>query len=101
MNAGESPMGSIGLVVGATIGEAVKALGIDLDAVNGPLLAPGVGAQGAGPGGLAQVFGDARRRVLVNQSRGILRRDPSLRNCEVPSTRHPERHSTRCTDVHE
>jgi orotidine-5'-phosphate decarboxylase len=76
LNAGASPMGSVGLVVGATIGEAVKALGIDLAAVNGPLLAPGVGAQGAGPAELAAVFGDARPRVLVNQSRGIAAAGP-------------------------
>lgn len=76
LNAGVQPMGSVGLVVGATIGEAVKALGIDLVAVNGPLLAPGVGAQGAGPAQLASVFGDARPRVLVNQSRGIASAGP-------------------------
>lgn len=72
LNSGATPMGSIGLVVGATIGEAVRSLGIDLAAVNGPLLAPGVGAQGAGPAEVAHVFGAARSRVLVSQSRGIL-----------------------------
>lgn len=41
-------LGSIGLVVGATIGDGAHEAGIDLAAVNGPLLAPGVGAQGAG-----------------------------------------------------
>ena len=76
LNAGARPMGSVGLVVGATIGDAVKALGIDLVAVNGPLLAPGVGAQGAGPAELAAVFGDARPQVLVNQSRGIAAAGP-------------------------
>ncbi len=76
MNAGARPMGSVGLVVGATIGDAVKALGIDLVAVNGPLLAPGVGAQGAGPAELAGVFGAARPTVLVNQSRGIAAAGP-------------------------
>ena len=78
MNAGAVPMGSVGLVVGATIGEAVRALGIDLGAANGPLLAPGVGAQGAGPAELAAVFGDARPRVLVNQSRGIAAAGPII-----------------------
>lgn len=76
MNEGARPMGSVGLVVGATIGDAVRALGIDLAAVNGPLLAPGVGAQGAGPAEVAEVFGDARSRVLVNQSRGIAQAGP-------------------------
>jgi orotidine-5'-phosphate decarboxylase len=69
-------MGSIGLVVGATIGPVIQDLGIDLAEVNGPLLAPGVGAQGAGPAELAQVFGSARNRVLVNQSRSVLAAGP-------------------------
>ena len=76
LNADARPMGFVGLVVGATIGEAVRELEIDLLAVNGPLLAPGVGAQGAGPVELAAVFGDARPRVLVNQSRGIAAAGP-------------------------
>ncbi len=76
LNLGAQPMGSVGLVVGATIGQAVRDLGIDLAAVNGPLLAPGVGAQGAGPAEVAQVFGEARPRVLVNQSRGIAAAGP-------------------------
>lgn len=43
-NAGAVPLGSVGAVVGATLGET----GADL-AINGPLLAPGIGAQGATP----------------------------------------------------
>ncbi len=78
LNMGASPMGYVGLVIGATVGDAVKALGIDLRAVNGPLLAPGVGAQGAGPAELAAVFGDARPQVLVNQSRGIAAAGPII-----------------------
>lgn len=80
LNAGASPMGSVGLVVGATIGDAARDLGVDLTAVNGPLLAPGVGAQGAGQAELAQVFGDARPRVLVNQSRDIAAAGPLVEN---------------------
>lgn len=76
LNAGARPMGFVGLVVGATVGAAVRDLEIDLVAVNGPLLAPGLGAQGAGPVELAAVFGDARPRVLVNQSRGIAAAGP-------------------------
>lgn len=76
LNHGASPMGSVGLVIGATVGSAVADLGIDLAALNGPILAPGVGAQGAGPAQLEQVFGSARNRVLVNQSRGVLSAGP-------------------------
>ena len=43
-------LGDVGLVVGATVGSAVADLGIDLAASHAPLLAPGIGAQGAGAG---------------------------------------------------
>jgi orotidine-5'-phosphate decarboxylase len=76
LNAGAEPMGSVGLVVGATIGDAVAATGTDLVAANGPLLAPGVGAQGAGERELATTFGDARRNVLASSSRGVLAAGP-------------------------
>ena len=69
-------MGSVGLVVGATVGDAIAELGIDLAAVNGPLLSPGVGAQGATPADVARVFGDATGNVLVSQSRGVLQAGP-------------------------
>ncbi|WP_275003660.1 orotidine-5'-phosphate decarboxylase [Promicromonospora iranensis] len=78
LNAGAQPMGSVGLVVGATIGDAVGATGTDLVAVNGPLLAPGVGAQGAGERELATTFGDARRNVLASSSRAVLAAGPDL-----------------------
>lgn len=76
LNAGADPMGSVGLVVGATIGDGVRATGTDLVAVNGPLLAPGVGAQGAGEPELATTFGDARRNVLASSSRAVLAAGP-------------------------
>lgn len=78
LNAGAQTMGSIGLVIGATVGDAVRNLDIDLSTLNGPILAPGVGAQGAGPAELEQVFGNARGCVLVNQSRGVLQAGPSV-----------------------
>jgi orotidine-5'-phosphate decarboxylase len=71
-------MGPFGLVVGATVGDAARRLGIDLAAVRGPLLAPGVGAQGAGARELADVFGDARRQVLASASRAVLEAGPSV-----------------------
>jgi orotidine-5'-phosphate decarboxylase len=78
LNAGADPLGSIGLVVGATVGDAAATTGTDLVAANGPLLAPGVGAQGAGPRELATVFGAARRQVLASSSRGVLRAGPDV-----------------------
>ncbi|MFB7032162.1 MULTISPECIES: orotidine-5'-phosphate decarboxylase [unclassified Streptomyces] len=71
-NAGEAPMGSFGAVVGATLGDLSS---FDLD-INGPLLAPGIGAQGATPADLPAVFGAAVRNVVPNVSRGVLRHGP-------------------------
>ncbi|SDF49679.1 orotidine-5'-phosphate decarboxylase [Cellulosimicrobium cellulans] len=71
-------LGPVGLVVGATIADAAVRTGTDLAAVRGPLLAPGVGAQGAGAAELAAVFGDARRQVLASSSRGVLRAGPDV-----------------------
>ncbi|WP_423832942.1 orotidine-5'-phosphate decarboxylase [Streptomyces manipurensis] len=71
-NAGAAPMGSFGAVVGATLGDLSS---FDLD-INGPLLAPGVGAQGATAADLQAVFGAAVRNVVPNVSRGVLRHGP-------------------------
>ncbi|WP_442545856.1 orotidine-5'-phosphate decarboxylase [Arthrobacter sp. KN11-1C] len=71
-------MGSVGLVVGATIGGALTELGLDLDAVHGPILAPGLGAQGATPADLRATFGAAYPAVLATSSRGILAAGPAI-----------------------
>ncbi len=71
-------LGSVGLVVGATIGSALFDLDIDLEAVRGPILAPGLGAQGATPADLRATFGAAYPAVLATSSRGILAAGPSL-----------------------
>jgi orotidine-5'-phosphate decarboxylase len=71
-NAGAEPLGSFGAVVGATLGDLSS---YDL-AINGPLLAPGIGAQGATPVDLPRVFGAAVRDVVPNVSRGVLRHGP-------------------------
>ncbi|UVI34502.1 orotidine-5'-phosphate decarboxylase [Brevibacterium spongiae] len=72
-------MGPFGLVVGATIGEAARELGIDPADCGGPILAPGVGAQGAGIRELRAVFGDralASGQVLATASRAVLAAGP-------------------------
>lgn len=75
-NDGAHPLGDVGLVVGATVGDAVTQTDIDLPALNGPILAPGLGAQGARVEDLAATFGPALAQVLVNSSRDILRTGP-------------------------
>ncbi|GAB3393578.1 orotidine-5'-phosphate decarboxylase [Micromonospora halotolerans] len=72
LNQGAEPLGSFGLVVGATIGDT----GHDLTAVHGPLLAPGLGAQGATAADLRTVFGSALPSVLPSYSREALGAGP-------------------------
>ncbi len=71
-------LGSVGLVVGATIGSALDDLGIDLGPLRGAILAPGLGAQGATPADLRKTFGAAYPAVLATSSRGILAAGPSV-----------------------
>ncbi|MFJ6166347.1 orotidine-5'-phosphate decarboxylase [Micromonospora orduensis] len=74
LNRGAEPLGSFGLVVGATIGDT----GHDLSAVGGPLLAPGLGAQGAGAADLRTVFGSNLAAVLPSYSREVLSAGPDV-----------------------
>lgn len=73
---GRGELGSVGLVVGATVGDAVDRLGIDLAAANAPILAPGLGAQGGTPDSLRRVFGPALGNVLASSSRDVLSAGP-------------------------
>ncbi|MFJ6379241.1 orotidine-5'-phosphate decarboxylase [Kitasatospora sp. NPDC092039] len=72
-NEGAAPLGSFGAVVGATLADA----GVDL-AVNGPLLAPGIGAQGATMADLPRVFGASVINVVPSVSRDVLKHGPSV-----------------------
>ena len=74
--ASRGELGSVGLVVGATVGAAVARLGLDLAAANVPILAPGVGAQGGTAEDLRQVFGPALPNVLASSSREVLAAGP-------------------------
>jgi orotidine-5'-phosphate decarboxylase len=74
LNAGAEPLGSIGAVVGATIGRT----GHDLSKINGALLAPGLGAQGGDPAGLREIFGESLRNVLPSYSREVLSAGPDV-----------------------
>lgn len=73
-NRSETPLGSVGLVVGATVGRT----GVDLTQVNGPLLAPGLGAQGGTIADLQVVFGQDLSAVLPTTSREVLQAGPSV-----------------------
>lgn len=93
-NAGRYPVGDFGVVVGATapVGQ------LHLDKLNGPILAPGIGAQGARMRDLRVVFGGAAPHVVTAISRELLRHGPqpqSLRHAarrfaeEAASLGHP------------
>ncbi len=71
-------LGSVGLVIGATVGDAVEKLGIDLAAANAPLLAPGIGAQGATAADVRRIAGGAVANVLANSSRDLLSAGPDV-----------------------
>jgi orotidine-5'-phosphate decarboxylase len=63
--------GSFGVVVGATLRE----LDVDLDALGGPVLAPGLGAQGGSVADLRRLFG-SDRAVVPTVSRDVLSAGP-------------------------
>ncbi len=73
-NAGAAPLGSLGVVVGATIGGT----DVDLSKLNGPFLVPGVGAQGGTPEDVRRIFGAALPAVLPSVSREVLRHGPDV-----------------------
>ena len=73
---GRGELGSIGLVIGATVGAAVHDLGLDLVEAATPVLAPGFGAQGGTVESLAATFGAAQPQVLASSSREILAAGP-------------------------
>lgn len=81
LNAGVEPMGSMGAVVGATIGEPPRAGGApatwDL-AINGPLLVPGLGAQGGTVADLRRLFAAVSDNVIPATSRGVLTSGPDV-----------------------
>lgn len=76
----EGELGSTGLVVGATVGSALTDLDLDLAAVRGPILAPGLGAQGATAADLRRTFGSAYSQVLGTSSRDILGAGPRIQD---------------------
>ncbi|KAA1376177.1 orotidine-5'-phosphate decarboxylase [Aeromicrobium fastidiosum] len=78
LNAGATPMGSFGAVVGATIGDAAASLSGAGLAINGPLLVPGFGAQGGTVDDIRRVFGDVMDLVIPSTSRGVLSAGPDV-----------------------
>jgi len=72
LNADTTPLGDFGAVIGATIGSTDE----DLD-FNGPVLAPGYGAQGGTVADLKRIFGATAGNVLPSSSREVLAAGPN------------------------
>lgn len=81
-NPGES-IGSVGVVVGATIGRT----GVDFSRLNGSILAPGIGAQGGTAADLVEVFGSAVGLVLPTTSREVMAAGPDPRALRTAAER--------------
>jgi orotidine-5'-phosphate decarboxylase len=75
LNRGAEPLGSFGAVIGATIGDDLHTEE-DFD-FNGPILAPGFGAQGGTVADIRRIFGRAVAAVTPSSSRELLRKGPS------------------------
>ena len=74
--------GSFGVVVGATL----RDMDVDLDGLGGPILAPGLGAQGGSVADLRRLFGTGRA-VVPTVSRDVLGgRARTRRRCAPPPT---------------
>jgi orotidine-5'-phosphate decarboxylase len=74
LNAGAIPYGAAGVVVGATIGDAA----ISFTGLNGPVLVPGIGAQGGTAADVARIFAGHLSAVLPSVSREVLRHGPDV-----------------------
>ena len=87
LNLGAEPLGSFGAVIGATIG-GLPDSGAELDfAFNGPILAPGFGAQGGTVADIRRIFGSAVAAVTPSSSRDLLTKGPSLDAMRVEAVR--------------
>ncbi|HUZ09561.1 MAG TPA: orotidine-5'-phosphate decarboxylase [Acidimicrobiales bacterium] len=85
LNAAEgAAVGSVGVVVGATL----EPSGFELSGLGGIILAPGVGAQGAGPSDVARLFGGCPGgTVLPNVSRSVLSHGPDVAELRAAAIR--------------
>jgi orotidine-5'-phosphate decarboxylase len=71
----DAPLGSFGVVIGATVTLADFGLS-DADLERTPILAPGFGFQGATMDSLRSTYGAASANTIVSSSRGILEAGP-------------------------
>jgi orotidine-5'-phosphate decarboxylase len=77
-----SKPGYVGVVLGATVFEAP-----DVSELGGPVLVPGVGAQGGRPEALGGLGGAAPGQLLPAVARGVLRAGPSVSDLRAAGER--------------
>ncbi|APT84836.1 orotidine-5'-phosphate decarboxylase [Corynebacterium aquilae] len=65
--------GNMGVVVGATLSQPPV-----MDALNGPILMPGVGAQGGSPADVDRISGECAHLAFPNVSRSVLSHGPDV-----------------------
>jgi orotidine-5'-phosphate decarboxylase len=82
VNGTVTPLGSVGAVVAANLPETAEDL-----AVNGPLLAPGFGAQGGTGDTLRRVFHGVSGNVLATSSRDVLAAGPDVHGLRLAAAR--------------
>lgn len=75
----ENHIGNLGLVIGATLKQALQELDISLAGSKASILAPGIGAQGARPADLPEVFGESAKNVLASASRSLTQHGPDIK----------------------
>lgn len=78
----ETPGGSFGVVVGATLAD----LDVDLAGLGGPVLAPGLGAQGGSPEDVRRLFGTGTT-VVASVSRDVLAAGPGTAGLRAAAER--------------
>jgi orotidine-5'-phosphate decarboxylase len=80
---GSVPPGTVGAVVGATLAPSA----FDLGTLGGPILAPGLGAQGATPEDVAALFGGCPPgSVVASSSRSVLTAGPDVASLRRAAT---------------
>lgn len=73
-------LGSVGLIIGATIGQWLQESGVAPSSFTGPILSPGYGWQGAEAHDLKTVFRGTHGNVLVTVSRAIAEHGPNIQS---------------------
>ncbi|KFI58407.1 orotidine-5'-phosphate decarboxylase [Bifidobacterium choerinum] len=73
-------LGSVGLIIGATIGQWLQESGVAPSSFTGPILSPGYGWQGAEASDLKTVFRGTHGNVLITVSRAIAEHGPDIQS---------------------